>query len=165
MKKIFKILGIILFTLFIINNLKAYTFIIESALFEGIELDERKEKISPLIFLVISKSLERKISKQAEQLKYMFNLSAVHFLQRGKILWHPRDENGEVVWSDFKRDKIFYPTIKATIMIGEEKYFVFITPSNMDVKKYIELKIEVYKGEEAKSFEDRYGIVFNKGTD
>ena len=154
------IVGILLFS----NCLYAFTFVLETALFEGIELDERKEKISPLIFLVISKSLERKISKQAEQLKYMFNLSAVHFLQRGKMLWHPRDENGEVVWSDFKRDKIFYPTIKATLTIGEEKYFVFFAPSHIDVKKDIRLKIEVYREKEVKIQERKYGIIFSKGT-
>lgn len=165
MRERIKIFTFIFCILLFSNYLWAFTFIIESALFEGIRIYEKEEKISPLIFLTISKFLEQKSSKQAKQLKYMFNLSAVHFLQRGKILWHPRDENGKVIWSDFKRDKIFYPTIKATLTIGKEEYFVFLSPSNIDVKKDIKLKIEVYREKETQNQENKYGIVFSKGTD
>jgi len=37
-------------------------------------------------------------SQQANQLKKIFYLLAVRFIEKGRILWHPKDERGKTIW-------------------------------------------------------------------
>lgn len=167
MKKLVKIYSFIIISLLTVTFLGATTFVIELGLFEGFTPFQSRESISnALLSLTISDSKSGlKISHQTDQLKQIFNLQTVRFIEKGRILWHPKDESGKTIWDNFKREKIIYPRIKVTVTIGGNEYLIFLMPYDVALKDKIKLKIEVYKSKEAKNKENIYGLMFGEERD
>ena len=169
MRNIVRTVGSIVILLLMTNSLRATSFVLELALFECITpLQNGKSTSDYILPLIISDSKSGlKITQQREHLKQIFNLSAIKFLVRGRIIWHPRDKSGEVIWENFNREEIIYPRLKAFVTVGGNEYLVFLTPSDFHMKLKplggnIKLNIEVYKGKEAKNNNNSHGLIFGE---
>jgi hypothetical protein len=167
MKKFSKILNFIIISFFLSNQLVATTFLIELGLFKGLAPTKIEEFVSiSLLQLPISdKESRSKFSKQARLLKEIYNLPAVQFLQRGKILWHPKDEGGKTIWEGFNRKSIIFPRLKVKILLEGKQYVVILNPSVVSIKKNVRINIEVYKSSDKENKEKLTGLLISKDAD
>ena len=95
------------------SSLRAISFILELAIFEGIVTSQNEKgnlsSILPLSIYNFNSGL--KITQQKEQLKQIFNSQAIKFLEEVRMIWHPKDKRGKVIWNDFNREDIIYPKL------------------------------------------------------
>jgi len=165
-KKAKMLLSLVIFILMVSNCSIATTFLIELALFKGIAPLETEEVISISLHQLISSDIESvySILEQSKSLKEKFNLSAIQFLAKAKIIWHPKDEKGETIWEDFKRKNIVYPELTAKVLIGGKEYLIILTPFVTSIKEKVRLEMKVYKDSLIQSKKDLYGLLISKET-
>jgi len=172
MRNIFRFFVPIVIPLLMVTLLRATTFVMEFALFEGITpFQNGRSASNSIIYLTNSDSNSGlKITQQREQLKQIFSLAAIRFLERGHLLWHPRDYNGKVIWNEFNREEIVYPRLKVSVVVGGNEYLVLVKPGDFQMKHKplggkIKLEIEVYGRKDAKNNNNFYGLIFGEEKD
>lgn len=165
-KKAIMLPWLVIFILMVSNYSIATTFLIELALFKGIAQSkiERLDSISlhQLIFSEIESVYS--ISEQARSLKEKFKLSAIQFLAKAKIIWHPKDEMGETIWEDFKRKNIVYPELTTKVLIGGKEYLIILTPFVTSITEKVRLEMKVYKDLLIQSIKNLDGLLISKET-